>query len=551
MYDDSEVMFQLYLEGAAEDMVRSVLTKAQAPEDVVKFFIQKDLTTNKILFKPEHVSHLYGWVLNKQATLAQILDYYKSYVALSMPQKISEFKSFTDFTNAVDHKKSSRVKRQASKSTFDLSSIDKSKIVVDDAVVTILRADNQIDTIRFGQGPKYGFCIARPSGGNMYGNYRLTSASTFYFCYFKGVAESDDHHIAVVDHKSGDRWGLTFADNRTQEPITWEKIVEQVPALKPYRGVFINKPMTSDEREMHEKMEAFQGTPTKQNFYAFTPEQQVQALHFGMSIKEDLFDSLTPELRNEWITVGPKMSDDIFAKLNENERNRFFKVRRQQVSQRKGCSDKFDKLAAENDPEFHKQLMQAAKRKCDAVEAEIRSQVKDGVFKVTEENSHLLNFGKWDEEVAEGMTNPDQLEFFQPDLSDITIASEDGLVAFISFDDLQLTSIPKIPKGKYGLSLNLNDITSLKGLHEGITHLEVAATKITDLVGLPRSVKWLNVYGTPLKSLRGITPGVDTDNLLPKFTKEEIENAKRGIFNNKVQENTDLAKLLKQYLLMH
>ena len=200
----------------------------------------------------------------------------------------NEFKSFIDFTNAVDAKKSERIKRQASKSTLDLSSIDKSKIVVDDAVVTILRADNQVDTIKFGQGVKYGFCIARPGGGNMYGNYRLQYASTFYFCYFKGVPESNNKHIAVVDCKKDDKWGLTFADNRTQEPITWEKVVSQVPALKPYKQVFKNKPLTPEEEQRHRRVRNFALFSTKENFYALTPEEQVDALHQGMLIAADL-----------------------------------------------------------------------------------------------------------------------------------------------------------------------------------------------------------------------------------------------------------------------
>ena len=113
MQHDDDQIWHLFLEGAAEDMIKSALTKAHASEDIIKFFQQKNPTTNKILFKPEHVLHLYAWINDGQATQEQLLDYYKSYVAFNMPQKINEFKSFIDFANAVDAKKSERIKRQA------------------------------------------------------------------------------------------------------------------------------------------------------------------------------------------------------------------------------------------------------------------------------------------------------------------------------------------------------------------------------------------------------------------------------------------------------
>ena len=110
--------------------------------------------------------------------------------------------------------------------------------------------------------------------------------------------------------------------------------------------------------------------------------------------------------------------------------------------------------------------------------------------------------------------------------------------------------MPKLPKGEYALDIGLNDIESLKGLPEGITELQAYATKLKNLEGLPQSVKYLSIWDiATLTSLRGITPNVVL--MQNSLTEEEIENAKRGIFSNKVQENTNLAKLLKQYLLMH
>ena len=171
----------------------------------------------------------------------------------------------------------------------------------------------------------------------------------------------------------------------------------------------------------------------------------------------------------------------------------------------------------------------------------------DGVLHVTAEIQELLQFGQNDPEIPEFGINPNQLRFVQPDLSDITLVG-DGVS--INYDHLELTSVPKLPRGKFKLSLMCNNITSLEGLHEGVTELNVHHNKLENLIGLPRSVTKLIASDNNLTSLEGLHEGVKHVSV-DGFSEEDIENAKRGIYTTRMQESMQLGKLIKQYLLMH
>lgn len=541
---EGDRIWQVYLEGAAEDMMKSALIKAQASEDIINFFLQQTDNTGKLLFRSEQqpsLTKMVQWLNSNQATTKQLLDYYKSYQSLKLKTPVSNYDTFRSFEQKIDDIKGKKEYANRHKQTkqVDTNNFGAEDLLVDDDVVSIYKADSESKCVKYGRG--YSFCISRPGSGNMYGNYRIHNASAFYFCFLKNIPTSDPKHIAVID-ATQDGFQYTFGDNNTKKG-TWEEIVGLVPAIAPYKKYFVTNPLTPEEANFLERSQEFSQEPTKEAFYGFTPAEQVDILHCGMDMPDDLFDSLSNEHINEWVSVGPQMNDSIYIKLTPSELKRFATVRKQQILQRGDYGDKFDKLVAESDTVFHKQLTKESKEKCDAVESKIRSQVVNGVFECTDENQHLLYFGKYEDDIWEGVKNPNQLTFFQPDLSDITISGD----VSINYDLLMLTEIPKLPKGKYKLSLMGNSITSLKGLPEGITELVVASNKLKNLEGLPRSVTFANIFNNPLTSLKGITPDVKI--FSHEFTPKDIENAKHGIFTKKVQENNELYVLLKRHLL--
>jgi hypothetical protein len=376
MLSDDLKMYQLYLEGAAEDMISSGLTKLQAPQDIIQFFLQKE--AGKLIFKPEHVSILYSWIKDQHADQGSLVEDYKAYQKFFQNKPLTNFNSYLNWTEEVHEKKDKAQYQSRNKNLkgIDISGEDKENVLADDENVLILKGDNEHKCVRYGRN--YSFCISRPGGGNMYSSYRFTKSSTFYFIFFKKVPKSDKHHIMVLD-KTADGWEWTFADNGTQTiQGGWNEIIKKFPVLAKYETLFVNKPLTDPERIYQDKLKKFAKRPTLQDFKQFSYNEKSDVLKFGMLIPLDLFQSLDDDLRNEWISVGPKMSEDIYELLADKEKQRFFIVRKQQLTLRKP-QDKFDIEICNKDPILYRKYLKRDKELFEKEEKEILSKIIDGI----------------------------------------------------------------------------------------------------------------------------------------------------------------------------
>lgn len=174
---------------------------------------------------------------------------YKNGIQLKDP---FQYKTWLDFTQAIhgakgkSEFKNRNLKDKSKPKTFVNKSEESSEAIVDDENVTIFKGDEEHKCVKYGAG--YSFCISRPGGGNMFGNYRLQKASTFYFIYFKNVPKSDPKHIMVLD-KTEYGWEWTFADNNTQEiEGEFNEVVQNFPVLGEYESIFENNPLTDKEK---------------------------------------------------------------------------------------------------------------------------------------------------------------------------------------------------------------------------------------------------------------------------------------------------------------
>jgi len=247
----------------------------------------------------------------------------------------------------------------------------------------ILKGDDEHKCVRYGKG--YSFCISRAGGGNMYGSYRMSKASTFYFLYFKKIPKEDERHIMVLD-RTDEGWEWTFGKNQTRViEGGWDEITKTFPVLVKYKNLFVNKPLTGEEKDYQNQLTEFVHSPTKDKFDPFTYQQKADVLKFGMLIPLDVFQSLDKYLRNEWVSVGPKMSDDIYTNLSTAEKDRFTKVREQQLYQRE-IEDEYDLEICKNNPELYDKYIKPDKELGEKEEKEINSQIKNGVF---EGNIHI------------------------------------------------------------------------------------------------------------------------------------------------------------------
>lgn len=369
---------QLCLEGAAEDMVTSHLTKLEAPNDIIQFFLQKE--AGKLIFKPEHVSTLYSWLKDKNADQRTLIDDYKAYQKFFQAKPLDQFSSYLDWTEKVHAKRdeSEYQSRHKEVKEIDISNEDKENVLANDEDVLILKGDDEHKCVRYGKG--YSFCISRGGGGNMYGNYRLDKGSTFYFIYFKKVPKTDERHIMVLDRtKNG--WEWTFGNNETRRVQgEWNEILASFPVLAKYKNKFVNKPLSKEEEGYQKKLKEFVATPNSEKFKEFSYKEKADVLKFGVLLPLDLFESLDKYLRNEWVSVGPKMSNNIYNLLNDKEKERFIIVRKQQLTQR-DPTDKWDIEICKNDSQLFEKYIKQDKELCDTQEKEIQSKIVDGVCK--------------------------------------------------------------------------------------------------------------------------------------------------------------------------
>ena len=95
-----------------------------------------------------------------------------------------QYKTWIEFTEAIHAAKGkAEFKKGAPKEDVTANQDD---IIADDENVTIYKTDSEDKCVLYGKG--YSFCISRAGGGNMYGNYRLSKDSTFYFIYFNLIS---------------------------------------------------------------------------------------------------------------------------------------------------------------------------------------------------------------------------------------------------------------------------------------------------------------------------------------------------------------------------
>lgn len=248
-----------------------------------------------------------------------------------------QYKTFTEFEQAIDAAKG---KSEFEKRNLDNKSNPKryadrqdnlSEAIAEDDNVTIFKGDEEHKCVKYGKG--YSFCISRPYGGNMFGNYRLSKSSTFYFIFFKKVPKSDPKHIMVLDRtKYG--WEWTFGDNNTK-PIEggFEEVVEKFPVLRKYGDIFENVPLSEEEKRYNDIIERWWDKPNQNTdaFRRYDYKLKTQIVRSGATLKNDIFDLLDTKLRNEYVSSAPNLTYIQADKLTTGEIKRFRSVREETI----------------------------------------------------------------------------------------------------------------------------------------------------------------------------------------------------------------------------
>jgi hypothetical protein len=299
-------------------------------DKLISTFTKAD-NTGKPIFPTNDVIQFFKWIKDNTAVnLSTIEKDYLDFKKFYPGKPLNSYKNYLQFTEDVHGKVNEQEYRQRNLSVKDDSprestEYDKEDLIADTDDILILRGSDERKCVKYGRGTT--FCISRPGGGNMYGNYRIAKASTFYFIFFKQLPKSDPFHIMVLDHTK-DGWEWTFGDNHTKKVDGgWEEVVAKFPILAQYEKYFVNKPLTEEEKAYHEKLSRFANNPTLENFNTYSYKEKADVLKFGMGINDDVFDSLDRDLRNEYVAVGPPISKNQFEVLSDSEKKQYTKIR--------------------------------------------------------------------------------------------------------------------------------------------------------------------------------------------------------------------------------
>jgi hypothetical protein len=343
---------KILLEGKKETI--DYLQKNGADKDAIILFSKQD-ATGKPLFPTDQAIIMFNWIKDNQVNYEDIEKDYNNFKKYFPNKNLKDFKDYLNFSETVHAKVGEKEFENRNKDVgvIDVHGDDKENVIADDQDVLILKGDNEHKCVRYGKG--YSFCISRPGGGNMYGNYRLSKASTFYFIYFKKIPKENPKHIMVLD-RTQNGWEWTFGENQT-EVIEggWDEVIKEYPILAKYADKFENKELTDEEKNYQQKLGDFVKQPEKKKFEKFSYKEKADVLKFGMDIPEDVFDSLDKFLKNEYISVGPAIKQNIFDKLNDNEKERYLKVRKTIINQH-GINTLLDREIILKDPELFEKI---------------------------------------------------------------------------------------------------------------------------------------------------------------------------------------------------
>lgn len=465
-------------------------------------------------------------------------------------QTPQQFQTFIKWTEHLDNIEALDKLKNSPKKETSFENTDEDKIAEDSDVV-IYKGDSQDRCIKYGRG--YTFCIARSTGGNMYNSYRLAKHSSFYFIFFKKIPKTDIHHIMVLDKtKDGFQW--TFADNDTKD-VSWSEIISKFPVLEKYENLFLNNPLSEDEKNILEFLKEFKtgyfgSGQNLEKFIEVPTNYKIAFLKSGETLIDEIYSYLENnklwDLINEYASVGPNLTDiqvESFKNKGGSILKNYLKNRENNISQliEDGLYE-FNKLDLDVDyvKNAHEKQYKNAQGRIELLKKGYPMLDFSGLtflFKlpdgIPENINGYVNFSKCNLTSLSGAPKSVDKDF---DCSNNRLASLEGAPESVGGSFLchsnRLTSLKGAPKFiKTHFDCSNNNLTSLEGAPQVVKlHCDCSNNILASLNGAPRSVggSFFCSYNE-LTSLDGapesVGGGFFCDGNPVKFTEEDIINA--------------------------
>jgi hypothetical protein len=168
--------------------------------------------------------------------------------------------SFNDFEQLVD----SSVKKISGKR----KSVEEfGKPYYENKDVKIFLGDTKQKCIEYGQAGRYGLCISRLDGSNLFHSYRAKGA-TFYFVYFKQKQKNAPEGFVVIHaypkdtyhfYRHGythDVYQINYASENRDFTKPKKEIIKEFPVLKNlFKNVIVYKPLSEEEKRIYDKIQ--------------------------------------------------------------------------------------------------------------------------------------------------------------------------------------------------------------------------------------------------------------------------------------------------------
>lgn len=225
------------MEGQNEDRALAMLKKA-GKEQFYNSLLELTADKNN---KNKHLPILVKFFLEGQS-IDIIKNYYDRYASnTKLNQKPIDNLTFQQFEQMVD---SAVVSTNVKTKTLD------DKPLYEDENVKIYLGDTKEKCIKYGQGSKYGFCIARQDSSNLYWGYRSRGA-TFYFVYFKQKQENAPTDLIVIHAYPNDQYQVNYAKPNADHSKSKQEIVNEFPVLDGLIGkVIVHREHSEKEKEI-------------------------------------------------------------------------------------------------------------------------------------------------------------------------------------------------------------------------------------------------------------------------------------------------------------
>lgn len=191
----------------------------------------------------------------------------------------------------------------ASKYKQDYSGID---IVYDKNNLLVFAPKTKDQCVRLKNGRSW--CTSREGSGNLYYNYRLGHERTLYYVIDQDKPFSDLNHAVVILVNPNGRMSLADGSNSGRysghENIPWSEIETKIPKLKGLEGLFEPKPLTSEERELINRVRGIRvgDNPMQELGDERTVEMWME--YNSPRLSDEQFANITPELQKKYIALG-------------------------------------------------------------------------------------------------------------------------------------------------------------------------------------------------------------------------------------------------------